>query len=302
MNTDTRGRGWARFGALLGGAISVAANVAHSYIPPAGAPADWTPMPGAVVGSIVWPVILFVAIEILVRVMWPTGLWWGVLRFGGLIPVALVAGIVSYRHLSSLLTYYGEDRLVSGLGPLAIDGLMIMATGALLVIGHRTTAAPVPDDTPAHRPVPDVRPRPQDVPVPSPTPLPVPDERPQHIPAVPETSPAVPNAEDRPEPVPAPAVVVRAVAPVITNVPALDRRPVTDWPAPPLPADLLDRARSAATEHEQANGRPITRDELRAVLRVSNDTTGQIMRALGLTVPRTSIVSVNGAPLPEVAR
>ncbi|MFD0600058.1 FtsK/SpoIIIE domain-containing protein [Catellatospora coxensis] len=33
MNTDTRGRGWSRFGALLGGVISVAANVAHSYIP-----------------------------------------------------------------------------------------------------------------------------------------------------------------------------------------------------------------------------------------------------------------------------
>ncbi|GAA2388097.1 hypothetical protein Cme02nite_23010 [Catellatospora methionotrophica] len=304
MNTDTRGRGWSRFGALLGGVISVAANVAHSYIPPAGAPADWQPMPGAVVGSIVWPVILFVAIEILVRVAWPVGRQWAVLRFGGMIPVALVAGVVSYRHLSSLLTYYGEDRLVSALGPLAIDGLMIMATGALLVIGHRTSTTTATDTNPTTQDAPDVRPRPrpQDVPAPSPASLPVPDERPQPVPAVPETPPAVPVVQDRPEPVPAvPAAVVRAIAPVMTNVPALGGR-VSDWPAPPLPADLLDRARAAAAEHEQANGRPITRDELRAVLRVSNDTTGQIMRALGLTAPRTSIASVNGTPLPEAAR
>ncbi|MFD0600078.1 FtsK/SpoIIIE domain-containing protein [Catellatospora coxensis] len=153
--------------------------------PPAGAPADWQPMPGAVVGSIVWPVILFVAIEILVRVAWPLGRQWAVLRFGGMIPVALVAGVVSYRHLSSLLTYYGEDRLVSALGPLAIDGLMIMATGALLVIGHRTST-PVQDASPTPEPVPDARRRPQDVPAPSPTSLPVPDERSPHVPAVPQ--------------------------------------------------------------------------------------------------------------------
>ncbi|MFD0600106.1 hypothetical protein ACFQZ4_53695 [Catellatospora coxensis] len=143
-------------------------------------------MPGAVVGSIVWPVILFVAIEILVRVAWPLGRQWAVLRFGGMIPVALVAGVVSYRHLSSLLTYYGEDRLVSALGPLAIDGLMIMATGALLVIGHRTST-PVQDASPTPEPVPDARRRPQDVPAPSPTSLPVPDERSPHVPAVPQT-------------------------------------------------------------------------------------------------------------------
>ncbi|MFD0599935.1 hypothetical protein ACFQZ4_52735 [Catellatospora coxensis] len=142
-------------------------------------------MPGAVVGSIVWPVILFVAIEILVRVAWPLGRQWAVLRFGGMIPVALVAGVVSYRHLSSLLTYYGEDRLVSALGPLAIDGLMIMATGALLVIGHRTST-PVQDASPTPEPVPDARRRPQDVPAPSPTSLPVPDERSPHVPAVPQ--------------------------------------------------------------------------------------------------------------------
>jgi len=44
------GRGWAYVGAGLGGAVSVAANVAHSYVAPAGAPAGWTPETGAVAG------------------------------------------------------------------------------------------------------------------------------------------------------------------------------------------------------------------------------------------------------------
>jgi hypothetical protein len=33
------GRGWAYVGAVLGGSVSIAANVAHSYVPPTGAPA-----------------------------------------------------------------------------------------------------------------------------------------------------------------------------------------------------------------------------------------------------------------------
>src|SRR5689334_16275545 len=41
------GRGWAYIGAALGGTVSIAANVAHSYVPPTVAPADWTPQTGA---------------------------------------------------------------------------------------------------------------------------------------------------------------------------------------------------------------------------------------------------------------
>ncbi len=39
------GRAWAYTGATLGGAVSIAANVAHPFIPPADAAADWTPEP-----------------------------------------------------------------------------------------------------------------------------------------------------------------------------------------------------------------------------------------------------------------
>src|SRR2546421_13040678 len=89
------GRFWAYTGAVLGGLVSVAANVAHSFIPPHTAPATWHPEAGAVVGAIVWPVFLFIAIEILARTAWPTGFFWRLIRWGGLLPVALVAAFVS---------------------------------------------------------------------------------------------------------------------------------------------------------------------------------------------------------------
>ncbi|SDT70360.1 hypothetical protein [Actinoplanes derwentensis] len=138
------GRVWAYIGAALGGTVSIAANVAHSYVPPADAPAAWTPQTGAVVGAIFWPVALFVVTEILARVVWPSGKGWMAIRFGGLLPVALVAALVSYKHLAGLLRFYGEDAVTAHLGPLAVDGLMVMATGALLATARRTTEPIVP--------------------------------------------------------------------------------------------------------------------------------------------------------------
>ena len=126
------GRGWGYVGAVLGGLVSIAANVAHSYVPPAHASADWRPALGDVVGAVFWPVALFVAIEILARTGWPSGMRWVVVRFLGLLPVAVVAAIVSYGHLSGLLAHYGESALTAHLGPLAVDGLMVMASSALM--------------------------------------------------------------------------------------------------------------------------------------------------------------------------
>ena len=128
----TSGRGWGYVGAVLGGLVSIAANVAHSYVPPARAAAGWHPPIGDVVGAVFWPVALFVAIEILARTAWPRATRWVVVRFAGLLPVAVVAAIVSYGHLSGLLAHYGESTLTSHLGPLAVDGLMVMASSALM--------------------------------------------------------------------------------------------------------------------------------------------------------------------------
>jgi len=138
------GRGWAYTGAILGGLASIAANVAHSFLPPPDAPVSWEPEPGAVVGAIVWPVFLFVAVEILARVVWPHGWSWGFVRWAGLLPVAGVAAFVSYRHMSGLLAHYGEEPVVYYIGPLAVDGLMIMATAALMAGGRAARAAATP--------------------------------------------------------------------------------------------------------------------------------------------------------------
>jgi hypothetical protein len=145
-------RAWAYTGAILGGGVSIAANIAHSYVPPTGwtpvgGKQQYTPQLGAVIGAVVWPVALFVAVEILARTPWPTGRRWLILRYLGLVPVALVAAFVSYRHLSGLLAYYHEDTLTAAVGPLAVDGLMVMATAALLTGTHRPThPTPTPDN------------------------------------------------------------------------------------------------------------------------------------------------------------
>jgi hypothetical protein len=134
---------WPYVGAALGGAVSVAANVAHSYVAPAGAAPGWRPEPGAVVAAVFWPVALFVVVEIVARTDWPAGRRWVALRWAGLLPVALVAAVVSYRHLSGLLDHYAESALTARLGPLAVDGLMVTASAALVASSRRT--APVVD-------------------------------------------------------------------------------------------------------------------------------------------------------------
>lgn len=142
------GRGWAYAGVILGGVVSIAANVAHTYLPkpPPDAPAgwmpdpNWSPSPLAVAFSVFWPVALFVAVEILTRIPWGDGIGSFAARVSGVLPVALVAAVVSYRHLSGLLEHFGEDPLTVAIGPLAVDGLMVMASAALLVTGRRKTA------------------------------------------------------------------------------------------------------------------------------------------------------------------
>ena len=139
---DRSGRGWAYVGVVLGGAVSVAANVAASFIPPPHAVPGWTPPAGAVVSAVFWPLLLMVAVELFARVGWPDGWRWWLLRAAGVLPVAAIAAVVSYRHLSHLLRFYGEDPLTAVLGPLAVDGLMVMAAGALIASGRRRAGPP----------------------------------------------------------------------------------------------------------------------------------------------------------------
>lgn len=125
------GRGWAYGGVALGLTTSIIANVAHTFVPPVDAPVGWSTQRGAVFGAVFWPLAVFVTMETQARVAWPPGWRSTMIRHSGMLTVALVAAVVSYRHMSGLLAFYGEDRLTCVIGPIAIDGLMVMATSAV---------------------------------------------------------------------------------------------------------------------------------------------------------------------------
>lgn len=133
---------WA--GAAAGAVASLAANVAHAYVRPDGKPADWSPEFGSVLSAVFWPLALLVAIEVLVRVDWPGGRLWLAVRYAGLLPVATVAAVVSYKHLSGLLAHYGEEGFTATFGPLAVDGLMVICSAALVAGSRPVVADPAP--------------------------------------------------------------------------------------------------------------------------------------------------------------
>ena len=337
MNTTrlhTSGRGWAYASAILGGAISIAANIAHSFIHPHGAPVEWHPEPGAVVGAVVWPVVLFFAVETLARTPWPRKVSYHLLRWIGLPPVAFVAALVSYRHLSGLLDHYGEDRLVVVLGPIAIDGLMIMATGALIATAR--TREPFP---PAHIHDQVVIANPASTtqilttpltPNPVPSPLPTPAPAPAAVKKAPAKKATPRKAAAKKATPPAatstPTRSTVATKPIEQAKPPAQRHVVPTAPAqapapstpdssvatvdaaPPLkapvPAALLTRARHLADAHLQATNEPITKGVLAVQLRVNTDTAEQLLAVLGLDANRPSHTTTvaNGESAADLTR
>jgi len=128
------GVAWLAFG--IGIVISVSANVGHIWF--VTKPSDealWS----AMVFAAFWPVALAVAVEVLSRVTWPAGFRWPGLL--GTILVGGVALVVSYRHMNGLLHYFGESELSAALGPIGVDGLLIVGGFALLAIGETKKAA-----------------------------------------------------------------------------------------------------------------------------------------------------------------
>lgn len=121
------GRFFARLGFALGIGTSIAANIGHTFV-------GRQPPLGAVLFSCFWPIALYISIEVIARVDWPVGRKWWWMRYGGLTSVAAIAAILSYKHMAGLLTAYGEDPISAAIGPVAIDGLMIVCTAALLAI------------------------------------------------------------------------------------------------------------------------------------------------------------------------
>jgi hypothetical protein len=139
---NTSGRRWARFALVATLFVSVVANITHAVL------ADseitlWLRVPGAAI----WPILSFLAIEIIVRIVWRRT-WAHALARLFILGPAVPAVIVSYEHQERLLGMMGESGIVQAIGPLAIDGLMIGCTLALLFT-RPTLTPPASEPAPA---------------------------------------------------------------------------------------------------------------------------------------------------------
>jgi hypothetical protein len=271
----------------------------------------------------VWPVFLFVAVEIFARVMWPYGIGWRMLRWVGLLPVAGLAALVSYRHLSGLLAHYGEEPIIYYVGPLAVDGLMVMATGALLATGrYRNTARDTPAQSvsvpvavsvaapggsaaaPSQPSPPTVAAAKPDQPhpaAPAVTPAVLAQRITPHRPASPAASaptsrPGTKTAT-RPKPSKKATPPARRPAPSATDtsVTAPDRARQTGQVVAP---ELLARVRAEAIRYRTEHGTPISPGQLAVRLRVTSEQAQQALAVLNLAPdsPTAPAQTVNGTP------
>lgn len=128
---------WAGF--VFGSVMSIAANVLHVWLPAAHELPGWSPGVAPQIGAAVWPVGLMLAIEALSRIPWPKGILWGLARFGGAGAVAVGSAVISYGHLRGVLLAWQYGPLAAAVGPLVLDGLMVVCGFALLAMS-RTSA------------------------------------------------------------------------------------------------------------------------------------------------------------------
>lgn len=121
-------------GFVFGSAMSVAANVLHTWLPASHMPAGWWPGLAPQIGAAVWPIALLISVEVLSRVRWKPGILWGLTRYGGAGTVAIGSGVISYGHLREVLLAWGYGSPGSDVGPLVLDGLMVVSGFALLAM------------------------------------------------------------------------------------------------------------------------------------------------------------------------
>jgi len=130
------GQKWTRFTLVAMLLVSISANVGHTLLAQSAIP-TWLRMTGAVI----WPLIVFLAIEVLVRTDWGVGFIHGAIRAVILAP-AIPAAITSYEHMHAVLLSMGERPFIAAIGPGAVDLLMIGCTLALL-LAYRKSAPSV---------------------------------------------------------------------------------------------------------------------------------------------------------------
>lgn len=132
-------------GFVFGSMMSIAANVLHTWLPAANMPAGWTPGLAPQIGAAVWPIALLLSVEALSRVAWPHTFWWSLARYGGAGVVAAGAAVISYDHLKAVLLAWGYGHPGADVGPLVLDGLMVVSGFALLAMsqtaGHQRREA-----------------------------------------------------------------------------------------------------------------------------------------------------------------
>jgi hypothetical protein len=124
-------------GFVFGSIMSVAANVLHTWLPAATMPDGWSPGIASQIGAAVWPIGLLLSVEVLSRVQWQSGFWWSLARYGGAGTVALGSAVISYGHLRDVLAAWGYGLLAAHVGPLVLDGLMVISGFALLAMSTR---------------------------------------------------------------------------------------------------------------------------------------------------------------------
>ncbi|QLY33276.1 hypothetical protein H0264_14485 [Nocardia huaxiensis] len=142
---DIGGGLFARLGFACGAILSVLGNWLYTWLPADTQPDGWRPGVAPQIGSAVWPIVLLLSIEVLLRVRWRPGPWWKLARYGGVGTVAIGSAIISYGHVYNVLLSWGYDQIGARVGPLAIDGFMVICGFAML-----SESAPAPDEPLQH--------------------------------------------------------------------------------------------------------------------------------------------------------
>lgn len=283
---------------VLGVAASVAANVLHARPNPISQ------------GIAAWPPLaLLLTVELIGRVP-VRGRGVTVVRIIATCAIAGIAAWVSYWHMAGVASRYGETGASAYLLPFSVDGLIVVASVCLVELGAQirdveSGTVPVPAGA-VERAGPLVGPSPTPTPtLPGTGPSPAtagagrPSSGPVRVPAA-VMADADGPADRAGTTVPSPSVPVPGTAPAarVSAARTASRTPARTRTAAGQSGDgdgddLVERARTAAAEHTERTGRRITRDELRAALKVRNNVASELLRVLR-DGPRTIQAGTNG--------
>ena len=120
-------------GFAFGASMSIAGNVLSTWLPAAHQPPGWTPPLETQIGAAVWSVGLLISIEILTRST-VQGVWWRTAIYLGAGVLAIGSGLISFGHMHELLLAWNYGDLGAVVGPLVLDGLMVVSGFTLLAL------------------------------------------------------------------------------------------------------------------------------------------------------------------------